>query len=540
VVVELELELELQEQGCLPAAGQIRHKRISSPMFSWKNTKTKHNSKSIRKPHTYSKGVAIFTSRSCKATFKALAMSRRVVRRAPLSERIAAYLNPYDFLLWAAEEFNSNDWEDFQKSWGTPIGVGLNFVFLIARANSGNKPSRGDDVFGDDYNRSSGWMIWICQFVVYALAILSAVNAFYTFYRRRHYRFFERGVEELPATPSARRVRVDSSPLASSPLRFLYDAIVPQSAESRAHPDASREVTELAAWDPTPMSLRLFCLFSPAHVLIYWLFLPLAPLDPWPSVTLAKTMLLGVLLSAQGYFLSTRFSQLTKDTVIIHKEVLHEYDTKYVHPSINRQARDVGIQTPPRAGTHSNRHQGTDPMDTSEVDHYSPYTIINRGFHTNPNPSYASQFDPDNVLQLQQQQRSMVPLRTPSTQSYTYATTTAATTATDFSSPLRPPTTLRPQPFPSPQRPKSPQRYSMGPGGGDGGSLGVYSHAASPLRKAASTNYLRQAEEQREGTSEGKKRREGSPLKRMSTPGTGLNQRLKDLRGEGRRESGRF
>jgi hypothetical protein len=82
---------------------------------------------------------------------------------------------------------------------------------------------------------------------------------------------------------------------------------------------------------------------------------------------------------------------------------------------------------------------------------------------------------------------------------------------------------------------------------GDGGSLGVYSHAASPLRKTASANHLRQA-------SERKGEREGSPLKRGVTPGAdggersgtsgALNQRLKDLRGEGggvsRRQSGRF
>ncbi|KAF2431002.1 hypothetical protein EJ08DRAFT_633096 [Tothia fuscella] len=447
-------------------------------------------------------------------------MSRRVVRRAPLSERIAAYLHPLDWLLWAAEEFNSNDWEDFQKAWGIPIGAGLNLIFLITRANSGGKPSKGDDVFGDYDSRGSGWLVWFCRFVVHFLAILSTVNASYAFFRRRHYRFFERSVEELPATPSARRVRVDSSPLASSPLRFLYNAMAPESAESRAHPDASRQVTELAIWDPTPLSLRLFCLFSPAHVLIYWSFLPLAPLDPWPSVTIAKTILMALLLSAQGHFLATYFSQLTKDTVIIHKEVLHEYDTKYVHPSINRPARDVGIQTPPsRAKSPRNHDMGTDPMPTSEVDIYSPYTIINRGFHTNPNPSYAAQFDPDNVLHLQNQQ--------------------PATSATDFSSPLKPPTTFRPQPFPSPQRQISPQRHSMG---GDGGSLGVYSHAASPLRKTASTNYLRQAGEHREGNGDARKTREGSPLKRMSTPGASLNQRLNNLRGDGsgRRESGRF
>lgn len=75
----------------------------------------------------------------------------------------------------------------------------------------------------------------------------------------------------------------------------------------------------------------------------------------------------------------------------------------------------------------------------------------------------------------------------------------------------------------------------------------MFSHAASPLRKAASANHLRQA-------SEGKRERESSSLKRGMTPGNdqneklgtsgALNQRLQDLRGNGggvsRRQSGRF
>jgi len=86
----------------------------------------------------------------------------RLVRRAPLSERLKAYLDPLDFLLWLSEELNSNDWEDFQKQWATPIGVAINIVFMIARANSGGASStKGDDVFGDyEVRRGSGWLTW--------------------------------------------------------------------------------------------------------------------------------------------------------------------------------------------------------------------------------------------------------------------------------------------------------------------------------------------------------------------------------------------
>lgn len=79
----------------------------------------------------------------------------------------------------------------------------------------------------------------------------------------------------------------------------------------------------------------------------------------------------------------------------------------------------------------------------------------------------------------------------------------------------------------------------------------MYTHAASPLRKAVSANYLRQGAAGAKESGVERVRREASPLKRMSMPGEAqqsgeargaLNHRLKALRGEGgaRRESGRF
>lgn len=87
----------------------------------------------------------------------------RLVRRQPLAERIRAYLNPWDFLLWASEEIEGHDWDQVEKDWGFAIGFALNMVFLMARANS--RPSGGkafDDVFGDD-----GGVPWVSWFVSY-------------------------------------------------------------------------------------------------------------------------------------------------------------------------------------------------------------------------------------------------------------------------------------------------------------------------------------------------------------------------------------
>lgn len=87
----------------------------------------------------------------------------RLVRRAPLLERIKSSLNPLDFLLWLSEELDSSDWDEFQRSYSIPLGLGLNFVFLIARANASRSRRNGfDDVFGED-SGGSGWLSWFVR-----------------------------------------------------------------------------------------------------------------------------------------------------------------------------------------------------------------------------------------------------------------------------------------------------------------------------------------------------------------------------------------
>jgi hypothetical protein len=88
-----------------------------------------------------------------------------LVRRRPLLERIKAYLDPLDFLLWISEELNDDAYEDLLNSWATPIGIALNAAFIIARgASKAGKPNDlfGDDVFADfDGRKSSGWFAWM-------------------------------------------------------------------------------------------------------------------------------------------------------------------------------------------------------------------------------------------------------------------------------------------------------------------------------------------------------------------------------------------
>lgn len=97
-------------------------------------------------------------------------MAPRLIRRRPLGERIKAYLNPLDFVLWLSEELDSSDVDQWKKEWATPIGILLNVVFLIARANSGSSARRnGDDVFGEDIGYT-GWLAWFVGIFSYLLA----------------------------------------------------------------------------------------------------------------------------------------------------------------------------------------------------------------------------------------------------------------------------------------------------------------------------------------------------------------------------------
>ncbi|KAJ4291693.1 hypothetical protein N0V90_009588 [Kalmusia sp. IMI 367209] len=472
-------------------------------------------------------------------------MPPRLVRKAPLTERIQAYLDVHDWLLWISEELNTNDWEDFAKDYAFIIGFGMNLVYIVAQANTASSSDDYGDILAG--TGGSGWFKWICRLSATFLATVGFANGWYTFYKKRHYRLFEQPIDAAPSTPSAHRVRVDSSPAAVTPLRYFQNLLGSGSAESRAHPDAGRDVWEISVWDPNPLCLDMFCLFSPLHVILYYLNLPVAPLDPQPSVKVVTTVAVGAFLSFSLWFLRSSFASQIRDNTVIQREVLHEYDNKFVHPSTQKLYRDVGIQaiSKKRSRDSSVGVRGSSDDLASEITTYTPTTIINRTFRTNPNQNYASQYDPDNLRSAAQ---------TPSLRPYQNANYSSATTATgaDFSSPIRPSHT--PNPFRHSQA-----QFRPSAGGGDGGSLGVFSHANSPLRKSASTNFVREDKSRESLGGQGERRhtgtparREGSPLKRMSMPGAAARDAERDAAAErfarwngglgapSRRESGRF
>lgn len=313
-------------------------------------------------------------------------------------------------------------------------------------------------------------------------------------------------MDKVPDTPSAHRVKVHSAPMSSSPLRYISSILGGETAASRAHPNPQEDVWEVMLWDPLPVSLKLFCYFSPGHVILYWLFLPTLPADPRPSVTVATALFLAGILSLQLTWMSSCFSQQGKDTALISKEVMNEYDVKFVRPRTTPLYRDVGTQF-----SEDESYSTARDKKYNEVVVFPPAFVINRGFKTNPNPNYTDQADSGDPVRHSNYQNAGTPadLRSPVMRN-------------DFSSPIKPQTAIR-QPI-------------FRPTAAGGGSLGVYSHAASPLRKSASTNFT-----------PGRNRDSMSPEKRKSVPGGGLvntsvaAQRWGHLKNDKpRRETGNF
>ena len=342
------------------------------------------------------------------------------------------------------------------------------------------------------------------------------MNAAYTFLRQRHYRLFESPVDDAPSTPSAQRVRVNSSPVASSPLRLLSNLLAGDNAEARSHPDMTRDVWEIALWDPTPLCLRMFCLLSPGHVVVYWLFLPTVISDPRPSITVLTTVLLAGLLSGQLLLLCSKFSQQSKDASIIHKEVMNEYDTKFVHPRTQPLMRDVGTQYFSRELSRGGRPQYEGDMDSVET--YKPMFIINKGFKTRPNPNYVKHVDPEGLTWQTTPGRRISASIPPAFQSPAHLEDTSAS--------LRPQTAIR-------------QPQFRATSTGDGGSLGIYSHANSPLRKSTSANFGEPLVWRERNKSPSK--RESSPLKQSSLAPTSNGYRsIGSTTLQPRRESGKF
>ena len=91
---------------------------------------------------------------------------KRLIRRAPLRDRIMAYFDPHDIDIWLREKLEAADWDAFHKRNGTPLGIALNVTALVARLSSGTRNGNEyDDLYIEEDEGSSFWS-WLVSFRV--------------------------------------------------------------------------------------------------------------------------------------------------------------------------------------------------------------------------------------------------------------------------------------------------------------------------------------------------------------------------------------
>ncbi|KAI5303396.1 hypothetical protein KEM55_000567 [Ascosphaera atra] len=150
----------------------------------------------------------------------------------------------------------------------------------------------------------------------------------------------------------------------------------------------------------------------------------------------------------------------------------------------------------------------------NSVETHTPSFIRRQTFKVNPNPKYVSHVDPDGSLQAS----NAVSPRAPPPRASFNGSAMKSTTSTPFRDPYTPSRTN----FSTPSRPQGAlfrqprMRTSAATSTGDGGSLGAYTHANSPVKKGTATPFEQRFAELRNSSSQTPAR--GSPLKRQTLP----------------------
>ncbi|KAL7414902.1 hypothetical protein BDY24DRAFT_384970 [Mrakia frigida] len=192
------------------------------------------------------------------------------------------------------------------------------------------------------------WTILLSIFLVLA----ATLNAVYLFTRTRSYRMHLR--TDPLSSPNARKVP-EEDPMAQagganaqswmaawvfakrylSPLpvaRFLL-SLPPKSA---SHEKKRRLVQQLDVWDPPAFNLQLFSTYTPPTALVLHF---LTPSSPWVAI------LVALAVSFQCDFIVGKYAALIKDKELLAGEVMHEYDQKFVYPTIFKPMKDAATTT---------------------------------------------------------------------------------------------------------------------------------------------------------------------------------------------------
>lgn len=149
------------------------------------------------------------------------------------------------------------------------------------------------------------------------------------------------------------------------------------STNSRTDQGSLNGTCYITVWDPILLCLRIFCLFSPGHILIYWLFYPGNAPDTQPGLDIIKVIFLQFFISLQLCFLATHYTQRVKDLSIINRNVMNEYNVKFVYPRLNPIVRDSGTQCAYLIAKYDPTLNEENVISTSSLIHQKSATMSN-------------------------------------------------------------------------------------------------------------------------------------------------------------------
>ncbi|KAK9242498.1 hypothetical protein V1506DRAFT_509370 [Lipomyces tetrasporus] len=282
---------------------------------------------------------------------------RRVVRRAALLTRLKSY--PLDLYLHLHEHFETIEWDKLSDTVSLPMGFILDGVLVFCRlaistiavkqddrsevflesSRLRNSAVAGDVLQGRHATRGfRGWVIGVLSVISMVSVLLSFVNAYYVFSRRRTYAFFGRDPQDkkLAGISSAKKSQLDmnADPRSTSSFshwRTIIDRIT-HSESPQADPD--KEIWELQMWNPQLFNLRLFLSYSPLHTLV---------LFNTSYSTLIRNITICLLVTGQLYLLTKNFLQQVTDKSLIFGEMFEEYEKKVVRPKMSVVRRDAAV-----------------------------------------------------------------------------------------------------------------------------------------------------------------------------------------------------
>lgn len=253
-----------------------------------------------------------------------------------------------DLLVAFSEDVSLVDWDQLSRRWIGLAGLLINLFFWALRAQADHISKTAVESVFDSHPASklgrsgsvrNGWTSKLVLLASTLCVVGSVFNTWYCFSRKRGYQLAPQSSgrphlstsDEKPAAGFSTPIQAARSIFTGATKGVRSEHADRPIVSIPANEDESRTVR---MWDPSMVSLRIFSVFSPAHVLLTWSY----------SSRPANWIVL-LLLSLQSLYLIEIFCQHVLDKKLIYGQVFSEYEKNFVEPRLSIMKRDVGVGT---------------------------------------------------------------------------------------------------------------------------------------------------------------------------------------------------